>query len=173
MHLDKKKHQNMDINKFLSKLFGNKASRDLKAIQPLVDKVKAAYPQIEALDNDALRAKTLEIRVKIQESAKDLRAQIEELRGTIEETEMEDRASIFAQIDKLEKEVLERYEEILNEEMPVVFSVVKDSSLLLSSFSVFFLTSTSFVLLLSSTLSFLPIVLLFSYSLFLFLSFSN
>lgn len=48
----------MDINKFLSKLFGNKSTRDMKLIQPWVEKIKAAYPAIQALDNDALRAKT-------------------------------------------------------------------------------------------------------------------
>ena len=47
----------MDINKVLSKLFGNKSTRDMKLIQPWVEKVKAAYPAISALDNDALRAK--------------------------------------------------------------------------------------------------------------------
>ena len=50
----------MDINKFLSKLFGNKSTRDMKQIQPWVEKIKAAEPAIHALDNDALRAKTKE-----------------------------------------------------------------------------------------------------------------
>ena len=45
----------MGFTNFLTSLFGNKSSRDMKLIQPLVDKVKAAYPEIQALDNDALR----------------------------------------------------------------------------------------------------------------------
>ena len=52
----------MDINKILSKLFGNKSTRDMKLIQPWVEKIKAASPAIEALDNDALRAKTQDLR---------------------------------------------------------------------------------------------------------------
>ena len=52
----------MDINKFLSKLFGNKSTRDMKLIQPLVETVKKAYPEIQALSNDALRAKTQEVK---------------------------------------------------------------------------------------------------------------
>lgn len=63
----------MDINKFLSKLFGNKSTRDMKLIQPWVEKVKAAYPAIQALDNDALRAKTKELQATIQSSANDLK----------------------------------------------------------------------------------------------------
>ena len=47
----------MGFNEFLSSIFGNKATRDMKEIKPWVDKVKAAYPEIAALDNDALRAK--------------------------------------------------------------------------------------------------------------------
>lgn len=51
----------MGFNEFLSSIFGNKATRDMKEIKPWVDKVKAAYPEIAALDNDALRAKTEEL----------------------------------------------------------------------------------------------------------------
>jgi preprotein translocase subunit SecA len=47
----------MDINNFLSKLFGNKSTRDMKEIQPIVEEIKAAYPEIEQLTNDELRAK--------------------------------------------------------------------------------------------------------------------
>ena len=52
----------MNFNKFLQSLFGNKSTRDMKLIQPLVEKVKAVYPEIEKLSNDELRAKTLEIK---------------------------------------------------------------------------------------------------------------
>lgn len=52
----------MNLNKFLQSLFGNKSSKDMKLIQPLVDKVKAAYPEIKALSNDELRARTKELR---------------------------------------------------------------------------------------------------------------
>lgn len=47
----------MNFNKFLQSLFGNKSSRDMKLIQPIVEKVKAEYPNIKALSNDQLRAK--------------------------------------------------------------------------------------------------------------------
>ncbi len=118
----------MDINKLLIKLFGNKYTKDKKLIQPLVEEVKKAYPEIQALDNDALRAKTQEIKKFVQESASELRKRIDELKAKIEETEMQDRAPIFHQIDKLEKEVLEVYEQSLNKVMPVVFSIVKETA---------------------------------------------
>ena len=52
----------MNFNKLLQSLFGNKSTRDMKLIQPLVEKVKAVYPEIQKLSNDELRAKTQEIK---------------------------------------------------------------------------------------------------------------
>ena len=118
----------MNFNAILSAFFGNKASRDKKKIQPLVEKVKAAYPAIQALSNDELRAKTKEIQAFVQNSANDLKKQIEELKAKIEETPIDEREGIFAEIDKLDKEVLEKYEEALNEIFPIAFSIVKDTA---------------------------------------------
>ena len=118
----------MDINKFLSKLFGNKSTRDMKLIQPLVENIKKAYPEIQSLSHDALRAKTQEIKKYVQGSADDLKQKIAEIKAKVEETPLEDRAGLFAQIDKLEKQVLDRYEVALNEVMPVAFSIVKSTA---------------------------------------------
>ena len=118
----------MNFNAILSAFFGNKASRDIKKIQPLVEKVKAAYPAIQALSNDELRAKSKEIQAYVQNSANDLKKQIEELKAKIEETPIDERESIFAEIDKLDKEVLDKYEVALDEVFPVVFSIVKDTA---------------------------------------------
>ena len=43
----------MGFNEFLSSIFGNKSARDMKEIQPWVEKIKAAYPEVAKLDNDA------------------------------------------------------------------------------------------------------------------------
>ena len=118
----------MDINNFLSKIFGNKATRDMKAIQPYVDKVKEIYPTFAALSNDELRAKTKEIQTKVQHSADDLKEKIADLKAKIEKTPIEEREVIFNQIDKLEKEVLDRMEEALNEVQPIAFAIVKDTA---------------------------------------------
>ena len=118
----------MNFNKLLKSLFGDKSSRDMKLIQPLVEKVKAVSPQIEQLDNDALRQRTKELQKQVQHSAKEQKARIEELKATIEGTPIDERADIFAQIDKIEKEVLEIYEDALNEVMPEVFAIVKETA---------------------------------------------
>ena len=118
----------MGFNEFLSSIFGNKSSRDMKEIQPWVNKVKAAYPEVAALDHDGLRAKTEELKAYIRNSAATQRAKVEELKAKVEETELEEREGLFNQIDKIEKEILEIYEKALDDVLPVAFSIVKDTA---------------------------------------------
>lgn len=118
----------MNFNKFLKSLFGDKSSRDMRLIQPLVETVKRAYPDIKKLSNDELRAKTKEIQKYVQDSAKEQKDKIAELKAKIEETAIDEREPIFEEIDKLEKEALEIYEKALNEVMPTAFSIVKDTA---------------------------------------------
>ncbi len=118
----------MDFNKLLSKIFGSKATRDMKEIQPWVEKIKAVSPAIEALTNDELRAKTEELKRNIQGSGDELNAQIAEIRAKIEETPIEDRELLFNKIDKLEKEVLERMDVALEEALPEAFAIVKETA---------------------------------------------
>ena len=113
----------MGFTKLLQSLFGNKSTRDMRLIQPIVEKVKAVYPEIEALDNDALRAKTKEIQQYVQDSAKEQKEKVAELKSKIEDTPIDEREVIFNQIDKIEKEILEIYEGALNEVLPVAFSI--------------------------------------------------
>ena len=118
----------MDFNKFLKALFGDKSSKDMKLIQPLVEKVKAVSPEIEKLSNDDLRAKTAELKSNIQEKVKEPKAKINDLKLKIEDTDIDERGPLFAQIDKLEKEVLDLYEDALNEAMPTAFAIVKETA---------------------------------------------
>ncbi len=118
----------MSFISFLSSIFGNKASRDMREIQPLVDEVKAIYPEIQALDNDALRARSAELKRRVQDAPTDLRRQIADIKAKIEETDIQDRAPLFSQIDKLEKEVLDVFEKVLDEVRPEAFAIVKSTA---------------------------------------------
>ena len=118
----------MNFNKILKSLFGDKSTRDMKLIQPFVEQAKAATAQVASLDNDSLRQRTKEIQRQVQDSAKEQKAKIAELKATIENTPIDERASIFEQIDKIEKEVLDIYEKALNEVMPEVFAIVKETA---------------------------------------------
>jgi len=134
----------MNFNNFLKSLFGDKSTRDMKLILPLVETVKAEYPKIQVLSNDELRAKTKEIQRYVQDSAKKQKEEIAALKETIEGTPIDEREVIFNQIDKLEKEVLEIYEVALNEVMPVAFSIVKDTARRLAENEEVRVTATDF-----------------------------
>ena len=147
----------MGFNEFLSSIFGNKSTRDMKEIQPWVDKIKAAYPEVEKLDNDGLRAKTQELKQYIYNSATQERAKVEELKASIESIELEDREEVFAQIDKLEKEILEIYEKALEEVLPVAFSIVKDTARRFTENEEIVVTATDFDRTLAATKDFVRI----------------
>ena len=118
----------MGWNDFISKIIGNKAQRDLNEINPVVKRVQAAYGEIEELSNDELRARTKELEKRIQEYVSDEKAQIEELKAGIEAIDLDKRETVWNQVDKLEKEVTEKYEKVLDEVLPEAFSIMKDTA---------------------------------------------
>ena len=117
----------MGFNDFMTKLFGNKAQRDIKAIRPFVEQINKIYPQMASLSNDELRAKTQELKQEIQASAADLRKEIDDIKAQIEQTEIQDRAPLFEKVDKLEAQILEVYDRKLDEILPTVYAIVKDT----------------------------------------------
>ncbi len=118
----------MGFNEFMTKLFGNKSQRDLKEIDPYVNKIKAIYPEIQRLSNDELRAKTDEIKQRIQDYVATENARVEELRKGIEEKELEERETIWAEVDVIEKSITEKMEVVLEESLPEVFSIMKETA---------------------------------------------
>ena len=134
----------MNFNKILKSLFGDKSTRDMKKIQPVVEKIKAAYDEIDSLSNDDLRAKTKEIQQKVQDAGKELRQQQADLRAKIEETPIDEREKIFTQIDKLHDEELAKYEDALNEVLPIAFSIVKSTARRFSENEETIVTATDF-----------------------------
>ncbi len=134
----------LNINGFLSKLFGNKAARDMREIKPIVDQILAIYPEIQKLTNDELRAKTDEIKVQLQEMVKDKREEIVQLNEKIKQTEIDHRQPIFDAIDKVEEDILEIYEKGLTEVLPTVFAIVKDTARRFAESETVVVTATDF-----------------------------
>ena len=134
----------MGFNEFLSKIFGNKAERDLKEIKPIVEKIKSVYPSIAKLSNDELRARTAALRAGLAESVKSSKLEIENLKAKVEETEINKREHIYSEIDKIEKKILNIQEEELNKILPEVFSIVKDTARRFSENDTLEVTATDF-----------------------------
>ncbi|MBP7151950.1 MAG: preprotein translocase subunit SecA [Paludibacteraceae bacterium] len=118
----------MALNNFLKKILGNKAQRDLKEIEPIVEKIQAVYPEIKSLSNDDLRARTADLKERIQEFVAPEKNRIQELKNSIEETEIDLREKIYNEIDKLEKEVIDKQEKILNDILPEAFNIMKETA---------------------------------------------
>ena len=122
-----------------------------------MNKVKAVYPEIQQLDNDALRAKTQELKAYIRNSAAEQRAKVDELKAKVESTELEDREELFNQIDKLEKEILDIYEKALDEVLPTAFAIVKDTARRFAENEEIVVTATDFDRQLAATKDFVRI----------------
>src|SRR5690606_6340520 len=73
------------LGNIIKKVFGDKASRDLKEVQPLVEKIKAEFPKLDGLSNNELRAKTDDFRQRIADKIADEQARIDHLRKETEE----------------------------------------------------------------------------------------
>ena len=117
------------INSILKAFVGDKSEKDVKAIQPLINKVKSFEGALQALSHDELRAKTAEFKAKIQNARADKDAKIASLKQDTEQTQdIDAREDIYAEIDKIEKEAYETSEKVLNEILPEAFAVVKETA---------------------------------------------
>lgn len=118
------------ISKGISKIFGSKSSRDIKSVMPLVEQINQSYAQLATLTNDELRGKTFEFKNRIVHYLSEFDAKIKELneRADSDDVEIEEKESIFNEVDKLTKEKDAAIEEILMEILPDAFAVVKETA---------------------------------------------
>lgn len=134
----------MALNDFLKKILGNKAQRDLKEITPVVDKIKLVYEDIKILSNDELRARTESLKLRIQEYVAPEKLRIDEIKASVDEIEIDQREKLYAEIDKLEKEITQKYEEVLDEVLPEAFAIMKDTARRLTENSEVVVTATEY-----------------------------
>lgn len=134
----------MGFNDLLKKVFGNKAQRDLKEIEPFIAKIKGVYDDVKKLSNDELRQLTEQLKQQIQNYVETETGRIEELKTSVEATELEQREKIYAEIDKLEKEITAKLEEVLEQILPQAFSIVKETARRFTENSVTEVTATQF-----------------------------
>ena len=122
------------IQKLFALLLGNKSDRDLKEIQPYVDRILAVEPSVQALDNDGLRAKTQEFRARLERVQSEERSAIADLRTRAESEEDADAKNVlFQQIDELDKKAYDKAEAELAEILPEAFAVIRETAKRLSA----------------------------------------
>ena len=118
----------MGFNDLLKKMFGNKSQRDLKEIEPYIQKIKAISPELETLTNDELRHRVDVVKQHIQDTVAPDRQRVAELKEHVETLDYDKRESTWEEIDKIEKEILKKIEKVLDESLPEVFAIVKETA---------------------------------------------
>jgi preprotein translocase subunit SecA len=117
------------ISKSVTKIFGTKSERDIKALMPIVESIKKEYASLASLSDDDLRGKTAEFKSRIAAFLHDIDSQITSLHTSAEETEDVDaKDRFFQQIDALQLERNSRLEVVLMEILPEAFAVVKETA---------------------------------------------
>lgn len=118
----------MSFNSFLSKIFGNKSQRDLKEIQPIVNKIKALGPQMQGLSNDELRNAITAVRTDIKNAISEDEQAIASTKEKIESLPFDQRQELWDDIDRHEKNILDIIENKLNEHLPTVFAALRETA---------------------------------------------
>ena len=117
------------LNSVLKVFVGDKSKQDVKALSPIINKVKAFEKELEALSHDELRAKTAEFKAKIAEARKQYQDKIDQLHKDAETTEdIDKREDMYLEIDKIEDDAYKATEDVLNDIMPEAFAVVKETT---------------------------------------------
>ncbi|MGQ2982447.1 preprotein translocase subunit SecA [Flavobacterium sp.] len=117
------------LNSILKAFVGDKSQKDIKAIQPYINKAKAFEGPLSQLSHDELRAKTIFFKDKIREARADKDAKIASYLQEVEKTEdIDAREDIYASIDALEKEAYDITEKVLLDILPEAFAVVKETA---------------------------------------------
>ncbi|MGD8305615.1 MAG: preprotein translocase subunit SecA [Ignavibacteria bacterium] len=107
------------------KIFGDKHEKELKPLWPIVQEINEEYEKLKSLSDDQLREKTSEFKEKIQEHTRETRESIEELKAKLQSDEDFDRHAAHDELDELNDQLDEEYEEILDQLLPEAFAVVK------------------------------------------------
>ena len=119
----------MGVSGILRKIFGSKSDRDMKLIRPVLDKVLAAYPAIDALSNDELRAKSEALRERLRECEAPFEKRIEEIKVKLgEDIPVSEKEQLATESDKLVKDEDEEIEKTLEEILPEAFAIMKSTA---------------------------------------------
>jgi preprotein translocase subunit SecA len=118
------------VNKVVGSLFGSKSERDIKEIQPYVDRINAETERVAVMSNDQLRAASAELKKKVRESVAAEQQEIAGLKARLEDPKMDvdEKERLYEQVEKIEKTVDEKLDKALEEGLPLAFAIIKDTA---------------------------------------------
>ncbi len=146
------------LDSVLKVFVGDKRKKDIKELQPIVDKINEIYPGLKNLSNDELRAKTQEFKQKIKEATSEIDRKQDQLRQqAAEEQDIDKREDIYKEIDRLEDEKYEVEEKVLNEILPEAFAVMRETARRFKENDTLEVTATPFDMELAATKEYVEI----------------
>ncbi len=133
------------LNSVLKAFVGDKSKKDVKELQPILDKIKSFETAIDGLTIDEIRAKTTEFKARIKADCQDLNDKITELTNQVHASiDIDKNEDIYAEIDKLKEEAYEISEDTLNDILPEAFAVVKETAKRFVANETLIVTATEF-----------------------------
>ena len=147
------------FDKILTKFFGNKSERDINEVKPILEKIKAIYPEIESLTNDQLREKSQNLKQKVRDYIKEDDVRLIKLKEEVESDELDvhEKEKLYKEIDLVGKQIDEKIEQILDEILPEAFAIIKDTARRFTQNETIPVTATDFDRNLSATKDFVKI----------------
>ena len=120
----------MSFSSLLKKIFGSKADRDLKELNPILDKILESYKRIDALTDDQLRAESARIKGVIRDYIAEDESKKKELRAKLEDLDIsaDEKEKLATEVDKLAKKIDSKIEEVLMQVLPDAFAVMKSTA---------------------------------------------
>ena len=135
----------MSFASFIGKIFGSKADRDYKAVKPTLDKILAVYPEIDALSDDDLRARSAALRARLQEVEKPFEDRLAEIRVELDkDIPVSEKEKLASESDKLVKDEDEAIEKCLDEILPEAFAIIKSTARRFKEHETITVTATQF-----------------------------
>ena len=146
------------IGKILKFFVGDKSKKDLKLINPIIDKIHSYHPEVSNFSNDELRAETIHFKNKILNATSSLHNEIDKIKSEIEkETDINQKESLFSKIDKINQEIYRISESCLEEILPKAFAVVKETAIRFVNNKNISVTATDFDLKIAQTKDYVEI----------------
>nr|MDK2851049.1 preprotein translocase subunit SecA [Candidatus Cloacimonadota bacterium] len=116
------------LEKILKKLFGDKNTKDLKRYEPRVIEINNIYEGLHQYDDDQLRERIAEIKQEIADKLAPTRKELEDLQQEYRESSDDsDRNRIDNQIDIVTKKLKQLNKDTLDDYLPEVYAIVKDT----------------------------------------------
>ena len=117
------------LNSIIKTFVGDKTKKDLKKITPLVSKINDYQKNFESFSNNQLREKTIQFKSLLSQENQIFSKNIESLENQVLNTsDLDEKESIYKQIDQEKEESQKNTENILNSILPEAFAVVKETA---------------------------------------------